>query len=118
MYVPRLRGSWPSCWLLWKGVIFQDDDALEEIGKRPSRGQSCHPGPDNDGLFPDERGHRNLFQIFLERQSELKRSNHTPAKKEWRSYRTILDVLLATPPLTEPHFHGNGCAAGPCETRK
>ena len=64
MYVPRLRGSWPGCWLLWKGVIFQNDDALEETRERPSRSQSCYPGTDNDGLFPDERGHRNVFSNF------------------------------------------------------
>ena len=80
--MPTLWGSGSMRRFLGECVIFQNDDALEEIRKRPGCSQSCHPGSDNDGLFPDERGQRNLFQIFLERQSELKLSNHTSAKKE------------------------------------
>src|SRR5215472_4844268 len=96
MYVPRVRGSWPGCWLLWNGVIFENDDALEEIGKRPSRSQSCYPGTDNDGLFPDERGHRKPLPNFPGETIGIETPIIPQRKKAWTLYSAILGVSSAT----------------------
>src|SRR5215469_605073 len=68
--------------VLRKCVIFQNDDALEEIREGKSRSQSRHPGSDNDGLFSDPRGHSNLFQIFLGRAMQFENAtDDTPGKQ-------------------------------------
>src|SRR6516225_11841103 len=68
--------------VLRKCVIFQNDDALEEIREGKSRSQSRHPGSDNDGLFSNPRGHNNLVQIFLGRAIQFENAtDHTPGKQ-------------------------------------
>jgi hypothetical protein len=50
----------------------------------------------HDSLYELHKLRVAIHASRFERQSESKRSNHTSAKKEWRSHRAILDVLSAS----------------------